>query len=488
MCNPSLYTYVLMGVLGGPIGALNLAGWPKEDLIPLAYLVARLITVAFGVGAVYLLYLIGSRYVGPFAGYAAATFLALNFLHGRDSHFATNDIPAVTLGLIAFYLILRWLEGSDRAAAPTGLALGLAVAMKYNLAVLALPLGYAVIVRRLAGLKPWVAIRAAAVTSGAAIAGFLLGTPYALIDSARFLRDLKAKAAVGTVPEFGQTSKPAALFYMEALEQGSGVLLLLLMGIGAFMVFRHHRRLGVLITLLVIPYLYMMFHYKITVVRFALFLLPFICLLAALAVHEVHQFSKAYPSVRFVAAILVIVCVLEPAGRLIWHDMVLSREDTRVEAKRWIEATLPQGSHIGVEDYGPPLGSHYNVVHEWALPVRSLESWRAAGVKYLIASSFMGSRTGPRPDKPLGKAESQGCGSYPPDGFSPALYKSLLINAHEVATFSPWKGNRSLPFSLDDVYSPFWEVFLWYRPGPEIMILEVASKDHEQRMFNFQIG
>lgn len=477
LCNPSLYTYVLIGVVGGPIGTLSLAGWPKEDLVPLAYLIARLVNVAFGVGAVYLLYLIGGRYVGPFGGYAAATFLALNFLHGRDSHFATNDIPAVTLGLAAFYLILRVSEGSFDVAALAGFALGLAVAMKYNLAVLALPLCLALAVRlrtppsqERGGL-----IKAVAASIGAAVAGFLMGTPYALADSTRFLRDIQAKAALGTVPEFGQTPELAAVFYLSVLGQGVGLFVLGLASIGAFLVWRqNHRWLGTLVFVVVMPYLYLMFHYKIAFARFALPLLPFVCLLAAVSVHELHRLVGARPFMRYAAACVLLLSVLEPASRLVWHDILLSREDTRIQAKRWIEARLSQGTRIGTEDYGPPLSSRYAVMHEWALPVRSPESWRAAGTQYIVTSSFMADRTGPNPDKPLGVVQSQGCGSYPPDGFSPALYTGLLAEAREVAKFSPWRQGLSLPFALDDVYSPFWRVWDWRYPGPMLTIYELS--------------
>ena len=60
-------------------------------------LVGRLVTVACGVGTVWLLGALGARLFSPAAGWLAALFLAVAYQHVRESHFATTDVPFVFL-------------------------------------------------------------------------------------------------------------------------------------------------------------------------------------------------------------------------------------------------------------------------------------------------------------------------------------------------------------------------------------------------------
>lgn len=475
LCNPSLYTYVLMGSLAGPTGILSLAGWPREALVASAYLISRLVSTLFGVGAVYLVYLIGSRYVSPLVGHVAALFLALNFLHARDSHFATNDIPAVTLGLLAFHLFLRASDGPPRTLFVSGLAAGLAVAMKYNLGVLIIPLAVAAMIRS-RGVKPLQWAREAAAGTLGGLTGFLAGAPYALLDFSRFRQDLAGLEAVGSGPWFGQSGEAPALFYLKALLQGSGVVIVALAVAGTIWVLTCGRdRFGVLVLVFLGALAGSLALYTRAFVRFALPLLPLICLLAAVAVYRVELWCRARAAVRYLGMALIVVATLEPAAYLIWHDLVLTREDTRSEARRWASTHLPPGARIVVEAYGVPLGQEYAVSRVSALADKSLGEWRGEGAQFFVTSSFIADRFAP---ELLGVARppaNDRCGTFRLGNIHPEVYADLRKQARMVARFSPWPDAARQSFAIDNVYSPFWNVLSWRRPGPVITVFQLGS-------------
>ena len=67
-------------------------------------------------------------------------------LHVRDSHFGVTDIPMTFMVLVAFHAIVQLAEsGSTRHLLTASLLTGLAVATKYNAALLALPAGLAIL-------------------------------------------------------------------------------------------------------------------------------------------------------------------------------------------------------------------------------------------------------------------------------------------------------------------------------------------------------
>jgi len=104
----------------------------------------RLVTVALGVGSVYLTYRIGTDLRDRVAGRVAAVFLALSVGFVGLTHTLNEDVPMIFLLLLTVVLATRYAEGGDRryflAGALTG---GLAIAFKLSGGVAAVVLGVA---------------------------------------------------------------------------------------------------------------------------------------------------------------------------------------------------------------------------------------------------------------------------------------------------------------------------------------------------------
>ena len=164
---PSFFLYLVFLVYGLFYLLGHVAGsFPTPDSFLLLFLdspqvfytLARFVGVVFGTFSVLAIYALGKEYRNARTGFLAALFLALNFLHVRDSHFAVMDITLTFFCLVSFYELFRfWNTGEKKFFAVGVFAAGMASAVKYNAFVLALPIAmiyfYEKIERR-GGFKP----------------------------------------------------------------------------------------------------------------------------------------------------------------------------------------------------------------------------------------------------------------------------------------------------------------------------------------------
>ena len=185
-----------VGTLFGPLTG------PTEEYAhylshPSFYLWNRRLTGVFGVAAVLLAFVLARRLAGKerdqgagvAAGLAAAFALATNGFHIEQSSMATADVPAATLAVTVLWLCVRFVDTQRPAWLCWALlAGGLAVSTKYNSApILLVPAVVLVVaaVRGWAGYRPWLWPAVVAIP----LAGFLVATPYALLDLPSMLRD-----------------------------------------------------------------------------------------------------------------------------------------------------------------------------------------------------------------------------------------------------------------------------------------------------------
>ncbi len=139
----------------------------RQSLAPFFY-PSRGLVVVMGTLTVWWVYLIGRRLFDRTVGLLAALFLALGFLHVRDSHFGVTDVPMTGLVVLTVLLIVKWQEeGRLRDAVLAGLVGGLAMSTKYNGLGVGVPFALA----------------------------FLATSPYTLIEWSRFVRDVSAQGA-----------------------------------------------------------------------------------------------------------------------------------------------------------------------------------------------------------------------------------------------------------------------------------------------------
>lgn len=94
----------------------------------------RYITAAFGVGTVFLLYIVGKKLFNKEVGLFAAFFLAVNYLHVLRSHFGLPDVYNGFFAVLSLYASALILEkNTTKRYLLAGFAAGMGFAIKYQI-------------------------------------------------------------------------------------------------------------------------------------------------------------------------------------------------------------------------------------------------------------------------------------------------------------------------------------------------------------------
>lgn len=360
---PSLYlylsaglysVYLLCGLLAGWFDSLSsfIESWTTH-WVPF-FLIGRTVGAVTGTAAVLVVYAIGRRLFDTRTGLVAAAFLALAFLHVRDSHYATTDAPMVCLMMIAVLFIVRvHQEERTRDRVLAGVFAGLAMATKYNAFLLALPMAATVLFRmwdapgaRLEALRRSHVLHLL-VPFGAA---FLLATPYVLLDFGQFRHDIAGLSRLHTAgmtpPEMLGIGWKYHLIF--SLRYGLGLPLLVTGLAGLAFLLARRPRIGVLLGTFPIAY-YLVAGSGYTVyVRYMIPAVPYLCLTAAVLVCVVADYARRLGRGALVGATVALAaCVVWPSAESVWRfDRLLTERDSRLVAGDWALAHIPAGSTV----------------------------------------------------------------------------------------------------------------------------------------------
>ena len=419
---PSLYFYLVAAVYVPAAAAWWLLG--NGNLLATTsfvtdpgpyFLLGRLLSVAMGTASVYLVYRLGRDAFGRAPGLVAALLFAVAPLHVAYSHMAVTDVTAVALSLLALVLLQQAaIRGGEagggvrlgeagaggaaeereavgtaavRKAARRRLILGavvagLATSTKYNLGMLVLPATVAAVYacRPEAGRRTaegarvtlvWMRLLVLRVYAPMALA-FVLASPFVVLDAPHFLSDFVRQSRIMDKGWLGFEHVGNGFWYnlTPNLTGAIGAVLVVLGIAGLGWAFWRRTRLDWMIAPYSIAYFVYIGTWKELADRYLLVIVPLVILLAARFCIEVagRRWRGRRVAAPLVAAALVVAFVL-PLRASIAFDRGLSGNDTRALAKEWIQANVPAGSLVAVENYGPPL-----------VPEAALEHYRDAGL------------------------------------------------------------------------------------------------------------
>jgi hypothetical protein len=356
--NPPAYTYLLHIVFdvwfGGRDGVSRAyASDPTE-----VFVVARVTAAATGTLAVWLLYLAGARFFDRRVGLLAAALMGVAFLPVFYSHLALNDVPTlapICLALWGTAGVLRRGRAIDYLAA--GVGVGLACATKYTGGIVLLPLiaAAAAQLRAPGGAAP--AVRGLVLAAVAAAVAFFAANPYALLSFSEFREGLTHQTSVAddAAGKLGSTQTSGQLYYLWTFTWGLGVVPAGA-AIGAiFVLARDELRLMLVLAPAPIIFTAFMGTQSRFFGRWLMPVFPMVCLLAAYLVLEVAlQLSQRRPAMRPTLIALAVVALCGQGLVYALHEgMVLSRPDTRNEARQWLKDHVPARTKIVVEPVVP---------------------------------------------------------------------------------------------------------------------------------------
>jgi hypothetical protein len=445
-------------------------------------LLARLTSVLAGVLTILVIYWTGRVIRNRSTGVIAALILASAFLHARDAHFGVPDVIATFFLSMTIFSAIRATQSSKwRYLWLAGLGAGLTITAKWSFWLILPPLALAAYWR--SSQAPAQPLRAWRMVLIGLLVGTLAGgfqlflKPTAYVDYA--LREWRSGAAGGF--GFWQIDTvPGWIFYLRTLGYGLGVavLALALVGLGLRIarVVKDRDRSSILLVIFPLFYFIAMGATRHYFARYALPLAPFAAIFAAETIVAFGAWldTRSPRMGRSLVMGLVLIALIQPLTASIRHGMLLTRTDTRTQAKAWIEQNIPAGAKIAVDwpTHGPPLATAerpapdserayaISLVGGAGLSERSIDWYRGQGYQYLIASSFIY-------QIPLVFQEQ--------DQERKAFYASLEREFTEIQTFHPTGDGSEPAFIFDEVYGP--AISLWQRkqPGPTLRIYQVSD-------------
>jgi hypothetical protein len=355
------------------------------------FLLGRLVSAGLGTAGVWLLLVAGRRLLGARAGALAGALLAVSFLPVFFSHLALDDGPTVApvaLCMLGVAGIVR--RGRTLDFALAGVGGGLAAGTKYNAGFVLLAAVGASAVVALDGRRRDAAVGLAVVALAAGL-GFLVTTPYALLDHQRFLTDLRLQrkwANSGVL--VGETQSSGYAYYAWVLTWGFGWLPLAAAAGGAVHMLARERRLAaVLLPAPLMLFIFMGGQFRYFG-RWMVPLVPMLCLIAAYgAVKLVDAIGRTRPPLRSPALVAAAILLLAQGAIAAVHvDRVLARADTRNTARAWLFAHIPPRSGVVLEPFLPTeasaIGNHWLVRGRASTEVRPgwARHWRLPHFHY----------------------------------------------------------------------------------------------------------
>lgn len=333
----------------------------RQNIAPFL-IVSRSVSVIFGVLTVFWTYLLGARVGGRAVGLLSASFLAVSFLHVRESHFGVTDTTMTGLVVLAVYLIVRWQEsGAVPLAARAGLVGGLAMSTKYNGLGVAVPFAVAAIDRlwqKWRARKPMTTeISSGVIFSLVFPVVFLVSSFYILIQPDRFVSDVTAQGRTLEAGHGMAVMRGWMYHAIVTLPQGVGWPMYLA-GLGGI-VWLFLRDLHRAIVVFAFPFAYYVVagNGHTVFARYMLPALPFLCLGAGYtAVRFAGMFTAEAPAARQNAALVAlgVLIMLPTAVKSLQVDRLFTKTDNRVVVSAALEGILPPDATV--YQSGSPFG------------------------------------------------------------------------------------------------------------------------------------
>lgn len=364
--------------------------------VPALYWIGRSVSALAGVAAVAVVYSLARRLeMGRWPALLAAFMMAISPLAVENSRYATTDMIATLFSALAFAALLRVGKGRLKDWLLFGVLAGLAAGFKYNAGIIVSLTLIAAIWRRRDGRRQ--IVRGLAAAAAGAIVAFLITTPYSVLDSKWFFRDLgyEFRRISGPSGALGGGAVPdatAADRAVQVLLQNIGLPGVIALALAASMAIRSRRfdRIGILAwaALVVLP----MLGWRMLHPRYLLLAMPPLVLLVSLgtvcAARWVIARRKWSSAVQGTLIALGIAAVLGPGlYNLGMRGARWMQADPRISMTRWIDANIPTGSSIVAEKDGPfPDRDRFAVRVVDLVGRETLSAYRSDGVRYLALS------------------------------------------------------------------------------------------------------
>jgi hypothetical protein len=475
---PHLYFYVAAAWLA-PWRLLGLVSDPASG-----YLGVRVLDALLGSLTVLLVFEFGRHAYGWLAGFFSAAALAVAFLHVRDSHFGTLDIPLTLACVGALYVAYRTIHWRGvRPLLINGITLGVAASLKYNGALIFAGIAAAQTLRARAELSRWPRLLGRLALIGAVgVVTLALTSPFLVLDPAKTQHGIGyifAHLGRATAPAIGWIQLSRALWF------GIDPVLVLLAVIGVvYAAWRRQPADWIILTFLLV-YFVLIGAGRSVFLRYSDPMIPPLLLLGGRALAALVDLTARGRVRRLALACALVLIAVAPLAHDARYDLLIQQTDTRTLAFDWLAQHVPAGSRAavpymagpahdqamvdsGVHSHGatdPYIASFLDSRLETQYTIReltrddlqltSLDSFRKEGIVYVVIGY---------------ETPGTGCQALSP------LEQTLREQGPPLASFSPTNGCPDSVFDpIDTYYVPLAGYGSWVRPGPQIRIYRLAG-------------
>jgi hypothetical protein len=226
------------------------------------------------------------------------------------------------------------------------------------------------------------------------------------------------------------------------------------------------------LSLLFFPFLYCLLvgMHPLFFVRFSLPVLPWISVMAAIAVCECLKYYKGRElTSTLISVVLFSILAIEPLAKDLRSNYLLKQTDTRIELLHWLKTDSKNESLIGLDQFSIPL-VYRGIADFWTQPADS----RLVYIDRLVSSELNRLDSLPAPVELLVISGFASLPGHIADSYVErrnALQKfSGATNPIRTFPFSPFGEPHAN--DIEDVYSPFDDLWFRDRPGPIIEIFK----------------
>lgn len=328
------------------------------------YLIARLVSVVFGMGAIIVTYLTGRRFFGEDVGLVACALSSVMFHLVGHSQWGTPDIIMVFFSIGSFYYIFDALEGKGKnSLSLAGLFIGIAVSTKYHGVFLLAPFLIVLFIRSLKREMYGTSILRNMIEGGVSLTfGAAIGNLSWIFSTEetwkRFVELSQEKMGISSVsPYHYNIFSMIVWFCKEIVRQETTLGILLLIGI-AYSIRRHDKK-DFLFLAYVFFFLWITSTWGVRYLHVLVAGFPVLCLFGARSF--VETFYMLFPGagrIRMLSLLLLFLIV--PVYNAADACIRKTYPDTRLVAKEWIEGNVPYGTTIALDwyEFCPPLRSN----------------------------------------------------------------------------------------------------------------------------------
>ena len=298
------------------------------------FIAARLISVLFGTATIYLVYRIAKHiFENERTALISAAFLSFSVSHVLLSHWGRDWIPATFFFALSIYFLTDPKREESRrhllSSITGGIAFGVSIIAAF------IPIFLTLWETMRVGLKTLV--RTKTVYLSALIFALLTACSLAIYPYGFFLTKAhsagEAKSITGLLHAYSSLLKPIVV---------SDPFLFIWVGIGLVCSFMFYRKFFLTAFLFINIYILIFYFSFHTGDRFMIYLFPLFALLAGYGLSTILE-KLNRNSIMLGFGILTMIVMLAHSIRL---DYVLLKNDTRTQARQWIEKNLREGSKI----------------------------------------------------------------------------------------------------------------------------------------------